>query len=194
MTKPYTKNLIKSEFLKLLEDYPFRCITISQLTQECDINRNTFYYHYEDIYSLVKEILQDELDKVDQEFNTSFSWEESLLHAAAFLLDNKKAAQNLFQSIDKKESDAYLSTVCMTVMNKYVENECHAKDIQAQESDKQLITDFYQAALVGLLTQWVQDGMTEAPQAIIFRIGQLFDGNIERSLRISQDLPSPPLK
>lgn len=61
MAKQYTKNLIKCEFLALLEEKSFHNITIAMLAERCEISRNTFYYHYEDIYTLVKEILQDEL-------------------------------------------------------------------------------------------------------------------------------------
>ncbi|WP_138159603.1 TetR/AcrR family transcriptional regulator [Peptoniphilus catoniae] len=188
MAKQYTKNLIKREFLKLLEEENFNNITIAMLAERCEISRNTFYYHYEDIYMLVREILRDELEKVDEEFNETFSWEESLLHAVSFLLKNKKAAQNLFRSIDKKEIDSYLYKICESVMSRYVDNECQSKTIDAKEYDKRLVTDFYRAALVGLLDKWIQDGMKESPDKVIFRIGKLFDGNIERSLRISENL------
>lgn len=194
MAKQYTKNLIKKEFMQLLKERSFHTITIATLSDRCEISRNTFYYHYEDIYSLVKEILRDELQKVDEEFNATFSWEESLLHAASFLLENKKAAQNLFHSIDKKDTDAYLYKICESVMSKYVENECRSKKIVAKERDKRIVIDFYRAALVGLLDKWMQEGMTESPNEMIFRIGKLFDGNIERSLRISEHLENPQRK
>ena len=188
MAKQYTKNLIKKEFVKLLEEKSFNSITISMLSERCEINRNTFYYHYDDIYTLVKEILSDEIKKVNQEFNTSFSWEKSLIIASSFLLENKKAAQNLFSSIDKKETDTYLYKICESVMCKYVENECITKNIKASEDDKALVIDFYRAALVGLLDKWILDGMEKSPDDFVYRIGKLFDGNIERSLRVSEKL------
>lgn len=188
MAKQYTKNLIKEEFLKLLEERSFNSITISMISERCEINRNTFYYHYEDIYSLVKEILQDEIKRVDQEFNSSSSWENSLITASSFFMENKKAAQNLFKSIDKKDTDLYLYKICESVMTKYVENECQTKNIKANEEDKALVIDFYRAALVGLLDKWVLDGMEKSPDKFISRLGLLFDGNIERSLRISEKL------
>ena len=108
------------------------------------------------------------------------------MHAASFLVENKVAAQNLFQSIDKKDTDAYLFELCESVMRRYVEAVCAEKGICAQEADKRLVIDFYRAALVGLMDKWVQEGMQTSPEAAIFRIGKLFDGNIERSLRISE--------
>ncbi|MDO5301525.1 MAG: TetR-like C-terminal domain-containing protein [Tissierellia bacterium] len=188
MAKQYTKELIKEEFLKMLETQPFKDITIGKLAQRCEINRNTFYYHYEDIYMLVREILQDELDKLDQEFHANSSWEESLIHALSFILEKKRVAQNMFKSMDKEEVDHYLHRICHGVMKKYVDQECELKGIRAQEGDRALIVAFYQAALAGLLIQWMEEGMEASYEAIIFRTGKLFDGNIERSLRISQEL------
>lgn len=188
MAKQYTKNLIKKEFIKLLSEKPFSSITIAILADRCEINRNTFYYHYDDIYSLVREILSDEIAKVDLDFDETSSWESSMVTAVSFLLDNKKAAENIFRSIDKKDTDAYLYEVCESVMKKYIDKECELKDIRASEADKRIVVDFYRAALVGLLDKWIQDGMDETPEKIIYRIGKLFDGNIERSLRISEEL------
>lgn len=188
VAKQYTKNLIKREFLKLADKKSLKNITIAELAERCEINRNTFYYHYDDIYMLVKEILSDEIKKVDEEFNATYSWEESLLHAVSFILDNKKATQNIYKSIDKKDSDEYLNKICEAVMKKYIENECHIKNISAKDRDKTIIVNFYSAALVGLLDQWIQDGMQNSPDEMIFRVGKLFDGNIERSLRKSEEL------
>lgn len=188
LAKQYTKNLIKREFLLLAEEKSLKNITIAELADRCEINRNTFYYHYEDIYMLIKEILNDELAKIDEEFNYTNSWENSLLQAVSFILNNKKATLNIFKSIDKVELDNYLFKVCESVMSKYVENEVKTKNINAKDTDKELIIDFYRAALVGLLDKWIQDGMKESPEHIITRIGSLFDGNIERSLRISEKL------
>lgn len=188
MAKQYTKNLIKKEFIKLLSEKPFSSITIAMLADRCEINRNTFYYHYDDIYSLVREILSDEIAKVDLDFDETSSWESSMVTAVSFLLDNKKAAENIFRSIDKKDTDAYLYEVCESVMKKYIDKECELKDIRASEADKMIVVDFYRAALVGLLDKWIQDGMNETPEKTIYRIGKLFDGNIERSLRISEEL------
>ncbi|WP_234411445.1 TetR/AcrR family transcriptional regulator [Aedoeadaptatus coli] len=188
VARQYTKELIKREFLALLEEKSFHSITIAMLAERCEISRNTFYYHYDDVYSLVKEIFADELVKADAEFNATLSWEERLLSGASFLVKNKRAAQNLFQSIDKKDTDAYLFELCESVMRRYVEALCGEKGIRAKADDKRLVTDFYRAALVGLMDKWVQEGMQTSPEEAILRIGQLFDGNIERSLRISASL------
>ena len=54
-----TKQTIKSVFIDLLKDNPFNKITISQICKIADINRSTFYTHYEDIFHLLRDMKQD---------------------------------------------------------------------------------------------------------------------------------------
>lgn len=186
MAKQYTKELIKKEFIKLVSKRPLKNITIDELSQKCEINRNTFYYHYEDIYMLVREILNDELVKFDEEFNNTLSWEESFILAISFILENKKATLNIFRSIDQQYIDNYLYETYGKVMDKFIENECKLKNIKPKSEDIKLIRSFYQFALIGFLNHWIEEGLKDDPQEYIDRLGKLFEGNIERSLRISE--------
>ncbi|MEW9125178.1 MAG: TetR-like C-terminal domain-containing protein, partial [Thermotaleaceae bacterium] len=54
--------------------------------------------------------------------------------------------------------------------------------------DKKLIASFYQCALTEMVLRWISSGMKEEPETIIRRIGKLFNGNIELSLKRSANL------
>ena len=47
-----TEAAIQDTFLKLLSEQPFDKITVTQLVEECQITRRTFYYHYSDLFEL----------------------------------------------------------------------------------------------------------------------------------------------
>lgn len=55
-----TEAAIQDAFLKLLSEQPFDKITVTQLVEECQITRRTFYYHYSDLYELLDTILRRE--------------------------------------------------------------------------------------------------------------------------------------
>ena len=55
----FTKRAIKASFMKLLEERPMNRITVRDIAQDCGINRNTFYYHYQDIPALLIEIIKE---------------------------------------------------------------------------------------------------------------------------------------
>ena len=44
-----TKQAMRHAFVELLKRKPYNAITISELTREADIDRRTFYLHYESI-------------------------------------------------------------------------------------------------------------------------------------------------
>ena len=59
----FTKAAIKATFISLLNKKPLNKITVKEIVEECGINRNSFYYHFDDIPSLLEEILVEEADR-----------------------------------------------------------------------------------------------------------------------------------
>ena len=54
MGKETTKRVIAYAFKELLLEKPINKITVSDIAEKCDINRQTFYYHFHDIIELTE--------------------------------------------------------------------------------------------------------------------------------------------
>ena len=186
MVQQYTKKNIREEFIKILNERPLNKITVKDIASACEINRNTFYYYYTDVYALLSELFQTELQTVTDEYNDTFSWEESFIVATKFALENKIAINHVYNSIQREELEDYIYNVSGHVMNRYVEKV--SDGISASSGDKKLIASFYQCALTEMVLRWIASGMKEDPDTIIRRIGQLFDGHIALSLKRSAGL------
>lgn len=186
MAKNYTKNLIKQEFIKLLNKKSLHNITVTEIAKQCKIERKTFYYHYENLPQLVKEIFDEELEDVIKEFNETLSWEESFISAEKFILENKKVVKHMYESDYKVELEKYIFSISGEIMRKYVRRV--AKDTKAQEIDIKLIAYFYQCALSSSLVEWVATDMKTDPKLVTRRLGKLMDGNILESLKRSEKL------
>lgn len=186
MAKNYTKNLIKQEFIKLLNKKSLHNITVTEIAKQCKIERKTFYYHYENLPQLVKEIFDEELEDVIKEFNETLSWEESFISATKFILENKKVVKHMYESDYKVELEKYIFSISGEIMRKYVRRV--AKDTKAQEIDIKLIAFFYQCALSSSLIQWVATDMKTDPKLVTRRLGELMDGNILEALKRSENL------
>lgn len=178
--------MICEAFIKMLNERPLSKITVKDIATACGINRNTFYYYYTDVYALLSELFQTELQTVIDEYNDTLSWEESFILAARFALENKRAIYNVYNSMKREELVNYIYNVSGNVMIRYVEK--MSESIPASAEDKKLIASFYQCALTGMVLRWISSGMKEEPETIIRRIGQLFNGNIELSLKRSDVL------
>ena len=186
MAQQYTKKKIREEFIKILNERPLNKITVKDIASACKINRNTFYYYYTDVYALLSELFQTELQTVTDEYNDTFSWEESFIVATKVALENKIAINHVYNSIQREELEDYIYNVSGHVMNRYVEK--LSDGISASSGDKKLISSFYQCALTEMVLRWIASGMKEDPDTIVRRIGQLFDGHIALSLKRSAGL------
>ena len=58
---PFAKREIKNSFIKLLTERPISQITVKDIVEDCGVNRNSFYYHFQDIPSLLEEIIVENL-------------------------------------------------------------------------------------------------------------------------------------
>lgn len=48
-----TMKTIMQTFSEMIEEMPFDKITVLALVKRCEINHNTFYYHFQDLYELL---------------------------------------------------------------------------------------------------------------------------------------------
>jgi len=71
----FTKKAIKDTFIELLNDRPLSQITVKDIVEKCGINRNSFYYHFHDIPSLIEEIVTEEANRIIDKYKTLDSLE-----------------------------------------------------------------------------------------------------------------------
>ena len=176
----FTKTIIMQTFLKLLNERSFDKITVKDIVEECGINRNTFYYNFKDIYDLVDEILQKEINEIVEK-NKSFNlWSECLLYATNFAIGNKKAIYHLHNSEKKQQLDRYLERVLYDVIAGFVAKKSEGKNVK--KDDIEFVAKFYCYALLGLLDKWLDNGMKEDIYEIIEKTGIMLDNNVEKAL------------
>ena len=62
-----TKRALEASLKKLLVQKPLNKITINDITEDCGVNRMTFYYHFKDIYDLVDWIMVEDARQRSEE-------------------------------------------------------------------------------------------------------------------------------
>ena len=64
-----TKQTMVASLKKFMETKPLSKITVSEICKDCGFNRKTFYYHFEDIYDLLRWMLEQEAIIAVKKFN-----------------------------------------------------------------------------------------------------------------------------
>ena len=84
MKQQITKRAITESFRALLAVKPLDKITVRDIVEDCGLTRNTFYYHYEDIYDLLSDVLESEIERALSVPAGGASWETMLLDMLSF--------------------------------------------------------------------------------------------------------------
>ena len=172
-----TQKAIKASFLKLLNEKPYSQITVKDIVEDCGINRNSFYYHFRDLPSLVEEMVMEEADKLIEDYPSIGSLEECLDTAVSFAVNNKKAAYHIYNSVSRDIYEMYLWRICEYVVRNYIENVF--ADRKISDSDREIIIDFYKCACFGEIMNWQKNGMKNDIKKQFLRMCELKKGMIE---------------
>lgn len=155
----FTKRAIKESFLKLLNELPLTQISVRKIVEECGINRNSFYYHYQDIPSLIEEIVMDAANTLIQQHSSITSIDEGVEAAFRFTLDNKKAILHICNSVNRNIYEQYLMRICEYVVTTYFDT-VFGKNI-VSKSDRDIMILFTKCELFGLSIDWINTGMQD---------------------------------
>ncbi|MGN0611520.1 MAG: TetR/AcrR family transcriptional regulator [Ruminiclostridium sp.] len=175
-----TKRAIEESFKKLLSEQPLEKITVKNITDDCGVNRNTFYYHYSDIYELLEEIFMEEAQKAVDNMNTEQSWEDGFCSGLRFVKENKKLIYHVYNSLHRETIERYLYKVSFDFMLKFIDHV--SSDLIVDESDKNFIAAFYKFALVGIMLDWLEGGMKTEPDELISRLSKILSGTLRTVL------------
>lgn len=175
-----TKRALEESLKRMLLKKPLNKIKISDIAEDCGINRMTFYYHFKDIFDLVEWSCVEDAAKALDGKKTYDTWQQGFLQIFQAVLDNKPYILNVYHSVSREQVDVNLYTLTYDLLIGVVEEK--AAGMALCESDKKFIADFYKFTFVGLMLNWIKNGMREDPQEIIARLSTLICGDITRAL------------
>lgn len=175
-----TKKALAASLKKLLSQKSMDKITVVDIVEDCEVNRQTFYYHFKDIYDLVEWIYTVEASKALGDKKTYDTWQQGFMNIFNYVLENKSFVQNTYHSLSREHLENYLYNETYNLLIGVIEEK--ATGMNVREEDKAFIAHFYKYAFVGLVLEWIGRGMKEDPTTIIERVSIVTHGDIIKSL------------
>lgn len=184
-----TKREILRAFSKLAAEKPVDKITVKEITDSCQVSRNTFYYHYQDVYEVLEEYLDLEaqlmIQQIEKDMN-SCSPEEFMMRGLDSMISHRALFYNLNQS-SGSEVKRYLDKASSAIFDHLLE--AVSDGIPATAEDKALISRFYQYAIKGFMMEWLECKETQPIQRTLHRLHVMFGENITEALQRSVEQP-----
>lgn len=176
----FTEEAIKRSFMDLLNKKPVNKITIKEISSECGINRNTFYYHFNDLPNLIEVILTEEAERFVGLHNASDSMYLRLLDAVDFAIENKTAVYHIYNSANREMFERYLDRITEKTVIDLINIATADKNIS--NADKDALVLYYRCLLVGFVINWLGTGMNYDLRKKLQRICELFDGAMDTAI------------
>ena len=153
----FTRQAIMHCLLKLLEEKSIDKITVKDICEQCEINRNTFYYYFGDIYEVLESMIEFETEQSLKENDAQVSFYEELLQKYHLVMNYRKAVFHLYDSKNRELISNYFYTITEAFVTKYVRKEAEGMNVPDEEI--QFIIDFYSNSLIGMMLRWIRNGM-----------------------------------
>ncbi len=174
-----TKNALAASLKRLLSKKELSKITITNITEECGVNRQTFYYHFKDIYDLLEWIFTNEvIEEIDNEKEED--WQQKFIYIFEYVIKNKEFIKNIYNSGSKEYFLKFVYKQTNLLIINFIEKEYKNKKVK--EENKKFIANFYKYGFVGIMEEWIETGMKKNPKEIVSKLNDIIEGDIERAL------------
>lgn len=186
MKSDATKQALANALKQLLQKKQITKITINDITEACGISRMTFYYHFKDIYDLADWTVQDALHDVIGEHRMHGNWQQGFLDLLTVLQENKALILNVQRSIDRQMVERYMLREVEALLLPVVEEE--SEDMEISDQGKHAVAVFYTYAFLGVVLDWIRQGMQTAPQTVAEETATIIQGDFHNSLKNMYEL------
>lgn len=173
-----TKQQLANHLKKLMEKKPLEKISVQEVTERAELNRQTFYYHFDNIYDLLKWTLEREAIELLYDRQEESLREEGLRDFLLYLENNRAFAQNAVYSLGRDEFNRLFHRevyeIIGNVVQQFEEALCH-KD----EKYLAFLTHYYTIALAETAISWLQGEIDYSVEEVIQMIERLLREHIE---------------
>lgn len=173
----FTKKAIRNSFVKLLNEKPLKQISVRDIVDDCGINRNTFYYHFQDVPTLVEAIIKEDADRIIAENPKISSLEDCLDAVIGFSLKNRKAVLHIYRSVNRDIFEQHQWRVCEYAVRTYLDEVLEGKVIS--QEDREILVAYAKCVSFGMVMGWLESGLQDDVQKLVHRICQLKLGDLE---------------
>lgn len=170
------KRVLASTLKEMAEKKSLSKITINDLTQACDVSRQTFYNNFKDIYDLVEWIYLKEVVTPIERGKIYDKWQDAITSIFQYISENHVFVLNTYRSFGK----GFLEKVLRQEIELFLSNQVFKKIEVTKEEVKQVefSYSFYTYALVGVGLDWIEKQMPESVEELVERIERVMLGEI----------------
>ncbi|MGM9680717.1 MAG: TetR/AcrR family transcriptional regulator C-terminal domain-containing protein [Eubacteriales bacterium] len=151
-----TKKALATALKNAMEKKTLSKVTVSELVAECNLNRKTFYYHFQDIYDLLKWMLEQEAIDVVKKFDFIVNTEEAIRFILNYVEENKHIINCAYDSMGHEEIKRFFYNDLFGVVYNVIEEGEKTLNVSIDSDFKEYVSTFFTEAAAGMVIDLVK--------------------------------------
>ncbi len=164
-----SKSLMREALISLMQEKPFSEITAKDITVRADLNRATFYLHYNNIFGLLEELEDETVEGFarmleEAEIRPGAAWEYPLIgHICDYIVENPDVCRCLLLNPHSDQLAAKLTNI-MKQKGRQVRQEM---GLETEDPKADYIHQFIACGAMGMVKQWLLEGMPISKEEMV---------------------------
>ena len=172
-----TKDALADALRKMMTVKPIDKVTVKDIVEICGVNRQTFYYHFDDVDDLLEWVFEQDCDKAFPTEVVYDRWLESMMVYFDYLESHSGFTLNVYHSNSRLYMLRYLKSRMADCIRSFAEIVTEGKNIDRQ--DFEFVVEFYANCAIGFISQWMDMGMQMPKEITRERILRVMDQSVE---------------
>ena len=180
ISSDHTKHALATALKELMVQKPLDKITIQELTNRCGMRRQNFYYHFEDVYDLLRWLFQEEAVSLLRQHEGALLWQDGLLQLYEYLEETREFCLCALKSVGRDHIRRFVEADIYAIIHRTVDQIGEEIGIlkQVRTADADLVTHFYVVAMAGMTENWLTGQIERTPQELIAFVDQILQDHV----------------
>ena len=162
-----TKRSLVAALKNAMEKKPLSKVTVTELVKECQINRKTFYYYFDNIYELLKWMLEQEAIDIVKNFDYVVDTEEVFRFIMNYIDENKHIINCAYDSMGHEEIKRFLYNDLISVMKSAINQGEEELNIHVDPAFKDFLAVFFTEAAAGIIIDWIKNKFQRDKEVVL---------------------------
>jgi len=177
------KQQLSCALKEMLQTKPLSKISVSDLIRHCNINRKTFYYHFEDIFSLLEWTLQQETIELLKHYNIFTDYNNAIGFVIDYVEANYSMLSNIYNSMGHHQLQLFFSQNVKGLIEALIDDTVALTKSTISAEYRNFLISFYTEAISGMITYKLFNRPNYDRETLISYIFNTFHSGILATLK-----------
>ena len=178
-----TKQKLATSLKKFMMLKSLNKITVTDIIKDCNVNRKTFYYHFEDIYDLLKWILEQEAVEVVKKFDLMIDYKEAIIFVMNYIESNAHILACAYDSLGREEMRRFLYHDFTSIIETLIDNVEKELGLCVKKEFKYFVCNLYTESLAGNLIEWFKNPQNQCKEQVVEYLSIIFRSSLPEILK-----------